>query len=141
MSNIIEICECNREMICPYCGKQIHVGDSVGIVNEKAITDTKYSLFFFGVKQTDTVRNYSVYGCCDCCKKRNLFDTIVAWVFGGITFLWLALCLYSRIPMVVAMILLLIIWSVIGLVTVLIKWLFKIKKVSYQHARECCSLV
>ena len=133
--------ECNREMLCPYCGKTISVGEPVGIVDEKVVLDTKYSLIFFGVRQTDTVRNYSVYGCCDCCKKRNIYDTIVAWVYGVITFVWLIISIYIGIPMLMALWLLLAVWAIIGLPAILIKLLLKIRKASFKHAQECNALV
>lgn len=141
MNKITRTYECNRNMTCPYCGQEIHVGDSVGLVDESVVLNTKYRLILFGVKQTDTVMNYSVYGCCKCCKKRNLFNIVVAWLFGAITVIWFLYSILNNIPMVVTIFVLLAIWAIIGLPTLIIKWLLKIKKASYQHAQECHALV
>lgn len=141
MSKLTEVYESNRDMICPYCGKDIHIGDSVGKVDEKVTVNTKYSFIFLGLKQTDTVMNYPVFGCCKCCKKRNLFNIVVAWIFGAITIIWFVYSILNNIPMVVTIFILLGIWAIIGLPTLVIKWLLKIKKASYQHAQECHALV
>ena len=127
----------NREMTCPFCGKPILLGGSVGIIHEEEVIKTEYSPIFIGVKQTNTIRKFSVYGCSSCCHKRSLFDSISTIVYGCLLISWLVFSIYFQIGVAGSVFLLFLLIVILSLPHFVIKRLLKIKKISYSHALKC----
>ena len=126
---IMNFIKSKREMICPYCGKDIHVNDEIGQVEEDVHLGTKFSWDIFWIKETNYIGTYSVYACRSCCKKVKVFQIISDSVVAAVIILWFLYCGYYRIPNSITAFVFLALVIVLIILKKLIRWILRIKKI------------